>query len=193
MADEAPKTEMVDTPKTENEVVISQSKLDALIDKGFSKGANRAKSELAESLGVDSIEQAQELINAKRETDEANKSDLDKAAELINTLNSTIKGLEANNNEIKADMAVQKVVSENGIKDADYFKHLLAQASATQDFDQSTFIEQLKGDKPYLFSGGEVTQPKKVDATSNRASLDVGERVKSARTMAELYALQNEL
>ena len=192
MADEAPKTEMVDTPKTENEVVISQSKLDALIDKGFSKGANRAKSELAESLGVDSIEQARELINAKRENDEANKSDLDKAAELINTLNGTIKGLEANNNEIKADMAVQKVVSENGIKDADYFKHLLAQASATDDFDQSTFIDQLKGDKPYLFSGGEV-QPKKVDATSNRASLDVGERVKKATTMAELYALQNEL
>ena len=192
MADEAPKTEMVDTPKTENEVVISQSKLDALIDKGFSKGANRAKSELAESLGVDSIEQAQELINAKRETDEANKSDLDKAAELINTLNSTIKGLEANNNEIKADMAVQKVVSENGIKDADYFKHLLATASASEGFEQDAFIEQLKGDKPYLFSGGE-TQPKKVDATSNRASLDVGERVKAAKTMAELYALQNEL
>ena len=181
-----------ETPKSENEVVLSQSKLDKLIDKGFSKGANRAKSELAEQLGVDSIEQARELINAKRENDEANKSDLDKAAELINTLNGTIKGLEANNNEIKADMAVQKVVSENGIKDADYFKHLLSQASATEDFDQSTFIEQLKGDKPYLFSGGE-TQPKKVDATSNRASLDVGERVKSAKTMAELYALQNEL
>ena len=192
MADEAPKTEMVDTPKTENEVVISQSKLDALIDKGFSKGANRAKSELAESLGVDSIEQAQELINAKRETDEANKSDLDKAAELIQALNSTIDGLESNNKMMVADMAVQKVVTENGIKDADYFKHLLAQASATEDFDQSAFIDQLKGDKPYLFSGGE-TQPKKVDATSNRASLDVGERVKSAKTMAELYALQNEL
>jgi len=192
MADEAPKTEMVDTPKTENEVVISQSKLDALIDKGFSKGANRAKSELAESLGVDSIDQAQELINAKRETDEANKSDLDKAAELINTLNSTIEGLEANNKRIQSDMAVQKVVSENGIKDADYFKHLLATASADDGFEQDAFIEQLKGDKPYLFSGGEV-QPKRVDATSNRASLDVGERVKSAKTMAELYALQNEL
>jgi predicted RecB family endonuclease len=191
MADEQ-KTAEVETPKTENEVVISQSKLDALIDKGFSKGANRAKSELAESLGVDSIEQAQELINAKRETDEANKSDLDKAAELINTLNGTIKGLEANNNEIKADMAVQKVVSENGIKDADYFKHLLAQASAVDDFDQSAFIEQLKGDKPYLFSGGEV-QPKKVDATSNRASLDVNDRIKSTTTAAELYALQNDL
>jgi hypothetical protein len=186
------KTVEVETPKTENEVVLSQSKLDKLIDKGFSKGANRAKTELADMLGVDSIEQARELINAKREADEANKSDLDKAAELIQTLNSTIDGLESNNKMMVADMAVQKVVTENGIKDADYFKHLLAQASATDDFDQSTFIEQLKGDKPYLFSGGEV-QPKKVDATSNRASLDVGERVKSAKTMAELYALQNEL
>lgn len=186
------KTVEVETPKTENEVVISQSKLDSLIDKGFSKGANRAKSELAEQLGVDSIEQAQELINAKREADEANKSDLDKAAELIQTLNNTIEGLESSNKQIKADMAVQQVVAQNGIKDADYFKHLLAQASASEDFEQDAFIEQLKGDKPYLFSGGEV-QPKKVDASSNRASLDVGERVKSAKTMAELYALQNEL
>jgi len=185
-------TETVETPKTENEVVISQSKLDSLIDKGFSKGANRAKNELAEQLGVDSIEQARELINAKRDADDANKSDMDKAAELINTLNSTIEGLESNNKAIMADMAVQKVVAENGINDADYFKHLLAQASGSEDFEQDAFINQLKGDKPYLFSGGEV-QPKRVDATSNRASLDVGERVKSAKSMAELYALQNEL
>jgi predicted RecB family endonuclease len=185
-------TEVVETPKTENEVVISQSKLDSLIDKGFSKGANRAKNELAEQLGVDSIEQARELINAKRDADDANKSDMDKAAELINTLNSTIEGLESNNKAIQADMAVQKVVAENGINDADYFKHLLSQVSGNEDFEQDAFINQLKGDKPYLFSGGEV-QPKKVDATSNRASLDVGERVKAAKSMAELYALQNEL
>ena len=137
---------IVETPKTENEVVLSQSKLDKLIDKGFSKGANRAKSELAEQLGVDSIEQARELINAKRETDEANKSDMDKAAELIATLNNTIQGLEANNKQIKADATIQQVVSANGIKDADYFKHLLAQASSSEDFDQSAFIDQLKGD-----------------------------------------------
>jgi len=185
-------TEVVETPKTENEVVISQSKLDSLIDKGFSKGANRAKNELAEQLGVDSIEQARELINAKRDADDANKSDMDKAAELINTLNSTIEGLESNNKAIQADMAVQKVVAENGINDADYFKHLLSQVSGNEDFEQDAFINQLKGDKPYLFSGGEV-QPKKVDATSNRASLDVGERVKAAKAMAELYALQNKL
>mgnify|MGYP001576555720 CR=1 FL=1 len=191
MADEQ-KTVEVETPKTENEVVLSQSKLDKLIDKGFSKGANRAKSELAEQLGVESIEQAQELINAKKEADEANKSDLDKAAELITTLNNTIEGLEANNKQIKADAIIQQVVSENGINDADYFKHLLSQASGSEDFEQNAFIEQLKGDKPYLFSGGEV-QPKKVDATSNKASLDVKDRIRGAKTFAELKNLQNEL
>jgi len=137
------------TSKKRQKLILSQSKLDKLIDKGYSKGATRAKSELAEQLGVDSIEQARELINAKKEADEANKSDLDKAAELINTLNARIEGLESNNNQMKSDMEIQKVVNANGINDADYFKHLMAQASAGEDFEQDTFIEQLKGEKPY--------------------------------------------
>ena len=191
MADEQ-KTVDVETPKTENEVVMSQSKLDGLIDKGFSKGAKRAESELVDKLGVDSIEQARELISAKREADEANKSDLEKAQELIDTLNNTIEGLESSNKQIQADMAVERVVAKNGINDTDYFKHLLASASKQEGFEQEAFIEQLKGDKPYLFSGGE-SQPKKVDATSNKATLDAGERIKSARTMADIYKLQKEL
>ena len=192
MADEQ-KTAEVETPKTENEVVISQSKLDSLIDKGFSKGANRAKTELAEMLGVDSIEQAKELINAKRESDEANMSDLEKANELIATLNNTIEGLESNNNQMKADMKIQKVVNANGINDADYFKHLMAQASASEDFEQEAFIEQLKGEKPYLFNAGVDNQPKRVDSTSNKATLNAADRIKGAKTMAEIYQLQREL
>lgn len=191
MADEQ-KTVDVETPKTENEVVMSQSKLDNLIDKGFSKGAKRAQSELVDKLGVDSLEQAIELISAKREADEASKSDLEKAQELIDTLNNTIEGLESSNQQIKADAAIERVVAQNGIKDGDYFKHLLAQASKDEDFSQEAFIDQLKGDKPYLFKESTV-QPKKVDATSTKASLDVSERLKSATTMAEIYALQNEI
>ena len=191
MADEQ-KTGQDETPKSENEVVMSQSKLDSLIDKGFSKGAKRAQSELAEKLGVDSIEQAQELINAKREADEANKSDLEKALETIATLEGTIDSLESSNKQIKADAAIERVVSQNGIKDADYFKHLLASASQQEDFSQDAFIEQLKGDKPYLFSGAE-SQPKKVDATSNKATLNANERIKSATSMKEIYELQKEL
>ena len=191
MADEQV-TEQVDTPTTENEVVITQSKLDALIDKGYSKGAKRAESELAKQLGVDDIAQARSLINDKREQDEANKSDLDKAAELIQTLNKTIEGLESDNKKAQADIVVQSIVADNGINDADYFKHLLSQASASEDFDQTVFIENLRGSKPYLFKGADI-QPKRVDATSNRASLNVSDRVKGAKTMAELYQLQQEI
>jgi len=194
MADEQKAVEeKVETPATENtEVVISQSKLDQLIDKGFSKGAKRAANELSELLGVENIEQAKELINAQRQLDEDGKTDLAKAADLIATLNSTIDGLEASNLQIRSDMNFQKVASDNGVKDTDYFKHLLQQAQKADDYDESGFISTLKSDKPYLFGGLEPVK-KAVDATTNRSSLDVAERVKGARTMAELYALQNEL
>jgi len=194
MADEQKTAEVeVETPKTqENEVVLSQSKLDALIDKGFSKGAKRAENEVAKSLGVDDLEQARLLIQAKRENDEAQKSDLDRATELNSTLNNTIEGLEGKLKSMEIDFAIQRAVSHNGINDADYFKHLLQQAARSEDFEEGSFIESLKTEKPYLFNGAQV-QSKKVDSSPNKAQLDVSERVKSATTMAELYALQNDI
>tara|TARA_R110000772_G_scaffold157856_1_gene269098 strand:+ start:131 stop:715 length:585 start_codon:yes stop_codon:yes gene_type:complete len=193
MADEqkAVEQQTVDTPTTETkEVVLSQSKLDALIDKAFSKGAKRASGELSEQLGVESIEQAHQLIKAKRQFDEDNKSDLDKAAETINMLNQTIEGLESSNKEIQSNMEFQKVATDNGIKDTDYFKHLMMQAKKTEDFDQSEFISALKAEKPYLFG---VQETKRVDATQSRQSLDVKDRIKNATSMRDLYALQNEI
>jgi len=194
MADEQKTADVeVETPKTqENEVVLTQSKLDALIDKGFSKGAKRAETEVAKSLGVDDLEQARALIAAKRESDEAQKSDLDKANELNGTLNNTIEGLEGKLKSMEVDMAIQRTVAQNGINDADYFKHLLQQAAGSEDFEEGSFIESLKTEKPYLFNGGQV-QAKRVDSSPNKAQLDVSERVKNATTMAELYALQNEI
>jgi len=193
MADEQITENVENTEATENnDVVLSQSKLDSLIDKGFSKGAKRAKQELAEQLGVDSLEQAAELIAAKRQLDEESKSDLDKSLETIETLQKTIESLESTNKNLQSDMEIQKVVNKNGINDVDYFKHLLSQAKGTEDFDQETFIDSLRGEKPYLFNDG-VSQPKKVDATSNKASLNVQDRIASAKTMADIYKLQQEL
>ena len=94
---------------------------------------------------------------------------------------------------MKADMEIQKVVNANGINDADYFKHLMAQASADENFEQEAFIEQLKGEKPYLFNAGVDNQPKRVDSTSNKATLNAADRIKGAKTMAEIYQLQREL
>jgi hypothetical protein len=192
MADEQKTVESVETPKTENEVVLSQSKLDKLIDKGFSKGATRAKTELASLLGVDSIEQAQELITAKRESDEASKSELDKASELIATLSSTIAGLESDNAKIKADALIEGVIAKNEIKEADYFKHLLGQETGKENFELEPFIEKLRGDKPYLFSVAE-SKPMKVDSTTNKQALDVSERIKNCTTIDELMKLQREI
>ena len=193
MADEQKAVEQktVETPTTENkEVVLSQSKLDALIDKAFSKGAKRASGELSEQLGVENIEQAKELINQKRQYDEDNKSDLDKAEETINTLNKTIEGLESSNKEIKVNMEFQKVATDNGVKDADYFKHLLMQAKQSEDYNEADFISELKTEKPYLFG---MQETKKVDATQSRQTLDVSDRIKGATSMNDLYALQNEI
>ena len=194
MADEQKTADVENTEATENnEVVLSQSKLDSLINKGFSQGANRAKQDLAEQLGVDSLEQARELIKAKREADEANKTELEKMLEQNEMLNKAIEGLENTNKNLLADMEIQKVVSQNGINDTDYFKHLLAQASGQEDFEQEVFIETLKTSKPYLFNDGASNQPKKVDASSNKASLNVNDRISNATSMAELYKLQQEL
>ena len=193
MADEQITENVENTEATENnEVVLSQSKLDSLIDKGFSKGVKRAKSELAEQLGVDSLEQARELIQAKMDADEASKSDLEKASETIQALNKTIESLESTNKNLQYDMEIQKVVSKNGINDSDYFKHLMATASKSEDFELDTFINSLKGEKPYLFNDGVSAKPK-VDATSNKAQLDVNARISGAKSMAELYKLQQEL
>jgi len=193
MADEQITENVENTEATENnEVVLSQSKLDSLIDKGFSKGVKRAKSELAEQLGVDSLEQARELIQAKMDADEASKSDLEKASETIQALNKTIESLESTNKNLQYDMEIQKVVSKNGINDSDYFKHLMATASKSEDFELDSFINSLRGEKPYLFNDGVNAKPK-VDATSNKAGLDVNARISGAKSMAELYKLQQEL
>lgn len=193
MADEqkAVEQETVDTPTTETkEVVLSQSKLDALFDKAFRKGAKTASSDLSEQLGVDSIEQAKELIEAKRKLDEEQKSDLEKSQETIESLTKTIEGLENSNKEILTNMEFQKVAMDNGIKDADYFKHLLMQAKKAEDYNEADFISELKTEKPYLFG---VQETKKVDAQTSKQTLDVSARIKGAKTIAELNALQNEI
>jgi len=194
MADEQ-NTEQVedtqDTTQNNDDVVLTQSKLDSLIDKGYSKGVKRAKSELEEELGVD-IEQAKELIKAKQEAEEASKSELEKLMEQKAMLEKTVESLESTNKNLQYDMQIQQVVAQNGINDGDYFKHLLQQESAKEDFDMTAFMDNLKGEKPYLFKNG-VQEQLKVDATSNKASLDVSSRIGNATSMAELYKLQQEM
>lgn len=193
MADEQKTVENVVTSKTENEVVsLTQEKVDKLINKGYSKGATHAKSDLITFLGVDSIEQAQELITAKREADDASKSELDRASETIEALSSTIEGLESDNAKIKADALIEGVISKNDIKEASIFKHLLSQETGKEDFDLEPFIEKLREEKSFLFSGAD-SKPMRVDSTMSKQALNVSERIKNCNTMEEIHRIQNEI
>lgn len=180
----------VETPETKEVMVeMTQEKLDKLIGKGYGKGANKAKDALVTELGVESIEQLKEMIKAKAETDEASKTDLEKSATTIATLEATIKRSESANKTLAAEMIVERLASENDVSDVDYFKHLLAEASKAETFESDTFIKQLKTTKPYLFDKTKI----KIDNSPNKTPTALNEKIKGAKTMDELRALQGEV
>jgi len=188
----------VEEQKTETEtttvetVEMEQSKLDELMNKSFGKGAKKAENKLVEELGLSNIDELKNLVTAKKEADEANKSELEKAMETIATLTNTIDTLESDTNSYKSKLELQQVANEHSIGDTDYFNHLLAQAKQSEEFQMETFVESLKSEKPYIFKNN--VQPKKIDSSNNsQQSPDFGTKVKSATSMAELYALQKEL
>ena len=195
MADEQKTGEVENTPNSQNNMVeIEQSKLDALIDKGFSKGANRAKTELLESLGFESVDELSAVVQAKREADEANKTELEKSQDLINSLQKQVDDLNNQNKAQAESYRLKDLAMQNGINDASYFKYLLDSAEKGEDFDEQAFIDSLKETKPYLFNAGSANNaPPKVDTTSNAKALDINQRIKSAKTMAELQKIQKEL
>ena len=183
-----------ETPNSQNVVEIEQSKLDALIDKGFSKGANRAKAELLESLGFESVDELSAIVQAKREADEASKSELEKSQDLINSLQKQVDDLNNQNKSMSESYRLKDLAMQNGINDAEYFKYLLDSTEKSEDFEEQAFIDSLKETKPYLFNAGSAqSAPPKVDATSNAKALDINQRIKGAKTMAELQKIQKEL
>lgn len=174
----------------EAQVTITQTKIDELINKGYGRGANKASEDLIKSLGVESIEQVKELIKAQKEAKEASKTDLQKATDNINALTKTIADLEGANKKLTSDMAIDKFATENGIKDVDYYRHLRSIASKDEKFIEETFIENLKSTKPFLF---DKAAAKKIDASTNPETTALGEEIKKATTMAEIYALQKKV
>lgn len=176
---------IVDTP-TEKEVTLTQTKIDELINKGYGRGAEKAKAELAESLGVTDLDKVKELIKAKKDADEASKSDLQKATDNIASLTAKIKGLEVDNNGLKDEMKIERVATENGIAEVDYYKHLRAIASKEDKFVEETFVENLRTTKPYLFGASDKA---KLDASPNPKDVVIKDKIKGAKSMAELHAL----
>jgi len=96
--------------------------------------------------------------------------------------------------QAKDDLAFQQVTSRYEVAEPKYFKMELDEARQSEDFDLDTFVNGLKEKQPTFFKGGNKPQPMKVDSTNNNQQApDFGSKVKTARTMEELYALQKEL
>lgn len=197
---------MSDETKTENEntstqtdgeqtttVNITQDKLDKLINEKFAKGAEKATKELLEGLGVENQEQLKEIIEAKKAQDEASKSELEKLQEQLDGERQARERLEKERDNIAKEATIKDLALSNGIQDVEVFEALYNSKSNSEGFDGNAFVDGLRESKPYLFNKG--TAPK-TDNSPNRGDTkqgDFAERVKNAKTKAELDALYNEI
>lgn len=194
MADELKTDDNIVTPTNEGgdaTVTMTQEKLDSLINAKYAKGADKATNDLLTSLGVDNIDSLKSVIQTQKEQEDASKTELEKAQSVIEDLTAK---MEANNQSL-AKMQEKSVINglaaKNGIEDIDYFEYSYNQAKGIEGFNEESFIDNLKESKPYVFGKSIVTP--KVDNTKNVGDpLDFSERVKNARTRADLDALYKE-
>ena len=195
MADEH-KTDTTETPSEtggENIVQMSQEKLDSLINGKFAKGAEKATNELLSSLGVEDVDSLKNIIQSKREQDEANKSELEKAQETIAKLQADYENAQNTAKQAQELNEINSLALKSGVADTEVFKLLYSNAKSAEGFNPDTFIEGLRESKPYIFGQQTVVTPKVDNSTNKSKPADFTERVRSAKTRAELDALYKEI
>ena len=195
MADEL-KTETTETSSEiggENIVQMSQEKLDSLINGKFAKGAEKATNELLSSLGVEDVDSLKNIIQSKREQDEANKSELEKAQETIAKLQADYENAQNTAKQAQELNEINSLALKSGVADTEVFKLLYSNAKSAEGFNPDVFIEGLRESKPYIFGQQTVVTPKVDNSTNKSKPADFTERVRSAKTRAELDALYKEI
>ncbi len=170
----------------ETMVTISQDKLDSLINDKFAKGATKASKEMLETLGVESVEDLKALVAAKNEAEEADKTELQKAQDAVEALKLVNDNLISKGEKLEESNRISKLASTNEVKDADYFAFKYAQAKASEDFNEDTFVK--------TFKEGNPTAPPSTDNTKNK-SVNPSYKGKDLKKMSinELKAYQATL
>lgn len=174
-------------------ITLTQDKLNSLINEKYKKGAEKAQSDLLESLGIDSVETLQSVVNAKKEQEEADKTELQKALETIDGLTAKVTESEKSMSQMKEDSTLSTLALKSGVKDVDYFKYEYNKEKAKEGFNLETFVNGLKEAKPYVF-GENVAPTPSTDNSGNGAGSpnDLATKVQGL-SFAELQALQNQL
>jgi len=185
--------ENTSTP-TDGNVNISQEQLNDLINKKYAKGAEKAKADLLESLGVPDVDTLKSVLEKHKEHEEASKSELEKAQELLATLTQEKDRLTAEMKQTQFNSNINALAAKEGIKEIDYFTMEYSKASDAEDFKVEDFIGNLRESKPFVF-GQQAPTPPKTDNSSNSKGEPASwsERVKNATTKQELDALYAEL
>ena len=193
MSDET-KTEVQTTTEqksSEAEVTISQEKLNSLINEKFKKGAEKSKAELLDELGVESLDDLKNIVKAKAEADEAQKTELQKLTEQIEAERLEKEALAKKSGELEKANAINKLAAKHGIKEVDYFALQLSNTEQGDDFNMETFVEGLKESKPFVF--GEAKKAKTDTSGNNNDDPNDLNNVVKNLSFRELQALQKSL
>ena len=159
-------------------VNITQDKLNYLINEKFKAGATKAKTELLESLGVESEDSLKEILKAKADADAASQTELEKATETITTLNTTMADLQGKLSSAEADKKLNSLAAENGIKEVEYFKYEYDKASKAEGFDEKVFIDTLLKTKGGLLTGDTsitVANPPNINNDQNLSKISMAD------------------
>ena len=197
MADEhKTDNEKAQTPPNSEDVKkadITQEKLDSLINGSYAKGAEKATKELLESLGVESQDKLKEIIEAKKQQEDANKTELEKMKEQLEALNQANQKLISESESVKAKTVMQELALKNSVNDLEVFELLYDKASKVDNFNSDDFIKGLRESRGGLF--GEADKKVKTDSSPNKSNepKDFADRVKQAKTKAELDKLYAEI
>lgn len=163
--------EIVDPKVDETTVSISQEKLNSLINEKFKKGAEKSKAELLSSLGVESEDELKSIIEARKQAEEANKTELQKLQEQLESKDKAYSELEQRLNAKTVDTEVQDIIMQNGIdpKMAKYVKIDYLEAKKGEDFELDKFVESLKESQPGFFAQ-DVRVPANIDNPASRST-----------------------
>jgi len=132
----------------------SQDELNRL----FGERAKQAKTATLKELGFASFEEAEALIKKARDTEEASKSELQKAQERAAELEKRIEAEAAMRKEMATSHEVATTANKLGIVDSDVAYRLIDKESIEYDdkgkpSNIEALLKKLAQDKPYLLAG----------------------------------------
>lgn len=175
--------------QTDGHVQMSQADFDALIGKKMGKASDKARNDLLTSLGVNSEDDLKMIIEAKKQIDEANRTELEKLQELLSTANAEkdklAKDLEATNKQA----TLNAIAAKHGVKELDYFALELRKVQSSEDYNEEQFIATLKQSKPFVFGQSVNTDNSSNSGGQPKTLLDKVQGL----SFEELRKLQNSI